>query len=355
VRKINEKFASASTIIGLSRIVRAKTRLMKISWILMTLVSLALGLYLTSETIKEYLEYDVFTQTKRITASSTLLPAVTFCFHDLKTKDLASYFQKSKMITQDGLVSNLTGNVYDENFIKYLNCIKFNHFINKSDTQLLTANSVFDLLHINIDMRLQFSVVDVFLSDNYKNVLDGSEIATFAQAGTKEVIQLDVRKAVELKLGEPYNSCQNVSDITYRRSNCFAQCKNKNFVAKYNCTFGNYYSIPGYELCKKKISSALEFDTECGELCPEECTTTKFEVVINKWSSNDSHNLEFKIWYLDLSYMEIRQTPKMSGYSLLNEIGGALNLFVGITFMSLLELFNYVFEILFVFFKNKNK
>ena len=125
MRKINEKFASASTIIGLSRIVRAKTRLMKISWILMTLVSLALGLYLTSETIKEYLEYDVFTQTKRITASSALLPAVTFCFHDLKTKDLASYFQKSKMITQDGLVSNLTDNVYDENFIKYLNCIKF--------------------------------------------------------------------------------------------------------------------------------------------------------------------------------------------------------------------------------------
>ena len=128
MRKINEKFASASTIIGLSRIVRAKTRLMKISWILMTLVSLALGLYLTSETIKEYLEYDVFTQTKRITASSTLLPAVTICFHDLKTNDLASYFQKSKMITQDGLVSNLTDNVYDENFIKYLNCIKFNNW-----------------------------------------------------------------------------------------------------------------------------------------------------------------------------------------------------------------------------------
>jgi hypothetical protein len=54
---------------------------------------------------------------------------------------------------------------------------------------------------------------------------------------------------------------------------------------------------------------------------------------------------------LDASYIEISQTPKMSGYSLLNEIDGALGLFVGISFLSILELFEYFFETFLVFYK----
>jgi hypothetical protein len=50
-----------------------------------------------------------------------------------------------------------------------------------------------------------------------------------------------------------------------------------------------------------------------------------------------------------MSYIEIRQTPKMSGNSLLNEIGGAMGLFVDISFFSLLELLEFFFEIFLVF------
>ena len=64
-----------------------------------------------------------------------------------------------------------------------------------------------------------------------------------------------------------------------------------------------------------------------------------------------SEKLEFYVWYSDLDYIEISQTPKMSGYSLINEIGGALGLFVGITFLSIFELLEYLFEIFLVFYK----
>ena len=67
--------------------------------------------------------------------------------------------------------------------------------------------------------------------------------------------------------------------------------------------------------------------------------------------SNSSDSLEFEVWYSDLSYIEISQTPKMTGFSLMNEIGGALGLFVGITFLSLLELFEFFFEIFLVFYR----
>ena len=90
LKEISKRFASESTVIGLTRISKAKTKLIQICWLLMTLVSLAFGLYLTCETIKDYLEYNVFTQIKIIRANSSLMPSVTFCIYGSDTKDLNS-------------------------------------------------------------------------------------------------------------------------------------------------------------------------------------------------------------------------------------------------------------------------
>jgi len=91
----------------------------------------------------------------------------------------------------------------------------------------------------------------------------------------------------------------------------------------------------------------------CEEQCPKECSTTKFDVLLNNLERRSNFNgiVELKVFYLDLSYTEIKQTAKMSGYSLLNEIGGALGLFVGITFLSLFEFLEFLFEIAMVFYK----
>ena len=144
-----------------------------------------------------------------------------------------------------------------------------------------------------------------------------------------------------------------MSDITYRQSNCLVQFKNKNFVDKHNCTLGNYYSIPGYSICNINVSYSLEFDSVCKEECPKECTTITFDTLINNpnMHPNSSKNLDIYVWSLDFDYIEINQTPKMSGYSLLNEIGGALGLFVGITCVSLFEFLEFFFELFLVFYK----
>ena len=67
--------------------------------------------------------------------------------------------------------------------------------------------------------------------------------------------------------------------------------------------------------------------------------TTKFPIIYNNPFTvpNSNDFLEFRSHYLDLSYIEMSETTKMSGYSLLNEIGGALGMYVGITILSLLE------------------
>ena len=137
-----KKFASASTVIGLARIIRAETTFMKITWVLMTLISLALGLYLTSETVKDYLQYDVFTSIKHIHATSILLPSVTFCFIDPESKDLTAFFHNASFVKGDkdtAVLTDLTGEHFsDENSAEWeaSDCIKFNHFTNKSDSRL---------------------------------------------------------------------------------------------------------------------------------------------------------------------------------------------------------------------------
>ena len=346
LKEIVKKFASASTVIGLTRIVRAETTFMKITWVLMTLISLAFGLYLTFETNKGYLQYDVFTQTKRIQANSSLMPSISFCFRDSETKNVTALFSRAEFSTENGPTHKLIG----DRFESFGDCIRFNHFTNKSDNRIFTANMLSDRLYFRV--HLKFRIVDVFVSDNYDNVLDYSKYASNS-FNVKGSYFYNFEKILEFKLEEPYNRCQNISDVTYRQTNCLVQCKNIKFTEKYNCTLRNFYSIPGSNFCTEGIAASLEFDADCERKCPKECSLTKFDALVNNpyVSVNFSDFLEFRFHYLDLSYIEISETPKMSGYSLLNEIGGALGLFVGVTFLSFLESIEFFVEIFLAFYK----
>ncbi len=308
---MSKKFSSASTVIGFTRIVRAETKPMKICWSVMTLISFAFGLYMTYGTIRDYLEHDVFTQTKFISSSSFPMPSVTFCFREPNTTELNFFFQKAIFKFLNGSVTNLTGEQFsnenlDSNILE--NCIKFNHFANKSDSQLFSLGIKNDYILFEIDLNFKFKKMHVFLSDNYNNILEWSQFVTTTY-NSESYYDIALRKEVEHKLEEPYNQCKNVSDITYRQANCLAQCKNRNFVRARNCTLRNYYSYSGHGVCNEGISSSLEFDSVCDRECPKECTTTKFNILLNKYdlklASNSTNKLVFYIWCLDASFIEI--------------------------------------------------
>lgn len=80
--------------------------------------------------------------------------------------------------------------------------------------------------------------------------------------------------------------------------------------------------------------------------------TTKYDAFLNIYTFvTDSKNLTFKIVYTDISYLEIRQTPKTNQYALVSSIGGALGLFIGIRFLSMVELLEYLADIFFIFYR----
>jgi len=57
------------------------------------------------------------------------------------------------------------------------------------------------------------------------------------------------------------------------------------------------------------------------------------------------------VFYEDLKYTLISQQPKLQFIDLISNIGGSLGLFVGISFISFLELFEILIEIIFIYFE----
>ena len=55
-----------------------------------------------------------------------------------------------------------------------------------------------------------------------------------------------------------------------------------------------------------------------------------------------------RVYYDDLKYTLIKQQPKIELFDLISNIGGTLGLFLGFSFISLLELFEVVAELVFI-------
>lgn len=316
----------------------------------MTVLSLSAGLYIIAQTTDDFYKYDVLTQTKRINPQSNLLPAVSFCAKS-NLRDLNALFAKALFI-ESNTTTNLTGiNFHESNLDSSpdgYHCIKFNNYRDNTSKEelLLNKDLNYDFFRFYINLNETFTDVDVFLSDNYLNILDWTQYVTSFGNKSRGRYYIDLTKSLEHKLQEPYNDCHLIADETYRQLNCKAQCKNSRTTNKYNCTLTSYYHSPDYRYCDRTISQIFENDLGCENQCPKECTSIKFESIVSNYESAFGE-LYLAIFYTDSSYLEISQTPKMNGFSLIAEIGGALGLFVGINFLSLLEILEYLAKIFF--------
>lgn len=347
---MSKKYAGASTIYGLTHIVKTDRLPMKLLWTLSTILSLLFGMYIIINNISDYLKYDVFTQTKRIVTKSNTMPSVTFCSN---TPNLRPLFSQADFVETTGS-TKLRGHAFYESNLAYdgfpyYHCIQFNNF-NEFYSHKDTDPEIF-----RFKVKLgNVTYMDVFLTDYYTNVLHWPQFIAGFGNNARGDFYIDLSKSIEVKLEEPYNDCQLLADKTYRHVNCIAQCENNQSISKYNCTMGNYYSVSGYNVCAKDLVSKSEFDLVCRKQCPQECHETKFKAVVSnihsKHHSNDTVLLDF--FYSDTSYIEVSQMPKMNGFSLISNIGGALGLFIGLRFLSWIELLEYLTEIFFIL-KNK--
>lgn len=154
--------------------------------------------------------------------------------------------------------------------------------------------------------------------------------------------------------------------------NCIEKCINKEIRDKYNCSIPSYYRVNDLEPCGGELQNyevnhfntyppseyfenhvinignlTTEFLNTCEKGCSKECYSVLFNTqVISSKSTSDT---KFTFSFSDFSTLNITQIPKMNVFSLISNIGGSLGLFIGISFLSFVELLEFFFDLVFIF------
>ncbi len=100
----------------------------------------------------------------------------------------------------------------------------------------------------------------------------------------------------------------------------------------------------------------MEFLGPCEAECLHPCQSVKYSTknTILK-SYGPDHKLSitnFQISVYDFSYLEITQVPKTNGFTFLSYVGGAMGLFMGLSFLSFIEVFELIIDVLLTAFAN---
>jgi hypothetical protein len=201
---------------------------------------------------------------------------------------------------------------------------------------------------------------------------------------------------------QPYSKCvpadlvdtdasrvmKQVGIVNYNRKSCVYVCLQYNIVNKVGCNSMRYPIISEYPLCKTKeefyqINSVFLNFSLCNDLCPIECDSVTYDMSVSytTWPTynsyywahvhgilerflNDSHqNITYEtaaqsfasvaIYFKEIKYTEIAESPSMTFVDLIAAIGGMMGLFLGFSIMIFVELIELAIETIYIVLKNK--
>jgi len=210
------------------------------------------------------------------------------------------------------------------------------------------------------------------------------------------VNEIRVTRTFSSKLDKPYNNClkdieslssfdsdlyrfilQNTSYI-YRQQDCFDYCFGREMIKYFNSSsnliihYKNLYSwlyLRNVSLTEvnnvyKKLTNGGELKSKCLSLCPLECDSIKYDLSYSftkplvsiesllNISLNDI--IYINVYYESLDYTNINQVAKMDEWDLISNIGGNLGLFIGFSFLNLVELIELIIEIIIISVQKKS-
>jgi hypothetical protein len=167
----------------------------------------------------------------------------------------------------------------------------------------------------------------------------------------------------------------------YKQEDCYNLCLQKNIIENCKC-YSLYYpklyeSKPCLNITQRDcyIKEYLSFKTKtlddnCAKLCPLECESVMYDLVKSSsnypteywfeifkdlfpntsYSSAKERVLGLNIFYSQMSYTRISESPKISSFDLMSNMGGTLGLYIGISFLSFIEIVEMILEVIFISF-----
>lgn len=331
----------------MTRIYSTKNTIFKITWILASLVFLSLGLYLTYNSIKDYVEYHVITNTRRVLELPVIFPAVTLCGQNLTLSDInfnASFFRTSQLSPTDFEEMSDVEIFVTSPLIH--TCIRFNGYRNDSVKLKTVTSTDFETNSLYLYFKHVTGEIVTFVTSN-----DLNSYSTISPVGLfpGKLQNLYVSLTIDKRLPEPFNRCLNESE-SYHKENCVEQCIQTQISASYNCTLTGYYQDKKLDICSDK-SYYNKANLECEAECKEGCVSKSYFVTTTEDLPVNNSSLQVWVLFSNLKFTEITQIPKMTLFDLIGSIGGTLGVFVGFQILSIIEIFEFIFDIFLVLVK----
>ena len=342
MKNAGHKLVTNSSVFGLPRIFQTENILVKIIWLVMILFSSSCGLYVIGKNITDFFQYDVSTQIKLIKSETMTFPSIVICDNiavpNITNKIDSQRFKESELSLSRDFESFRLGEMFD--------CLRFNGYRNPENTLNLFEVNSNDSLNTGLSLRLENvsnSRILIYIRDYYENHFVSSSPLFIA---TEELNMIVISKIIDRKIGEPYASCEVIPDQTYRRNNCIEECIEKKIASKYNCSnYGYYRSVNNFCEFSMRNKYLIEFKNVCNRKCPQECDSTRYDVIASSSKVKFENLTGIEVRLSSLDYTEFSQVPMVNIFSLISNIGGALGLFIGLQFLSLIEFVEFVIEI----------
>ncbi len=180
-------------------------------------------------------------------------------------------------------------------------------------------------------------------------------------------------KTVNERLGQPYDQCyKNVftdyllnktiinyfqsNNATYKQTYCYQLCGELNYINTNpcNCTNTSLGSVTRdceYDLSFQKVGCTYNYlnnfikrrMADCKQYCPLECDSIDYTFESSNKSANST---QLFIYFEQLNYVHNFELPKSQPYNLVSNVGGILSLFMGLSFISVFETGQLIFEIM---------
>ncbi|RMZ92978.1 acid-sensing ion channel 5 [Brachionus plicatilis] len=196
--------------------------------------------------------------------------------------------------------------------------------------------------------------------------------------GTKSTANIGLKRTFAKSEPKPYSECDGntknpesheselyklilAKNGYYTQAFCIEQCYQKKLSQTCNCT---EFMIPSvfdkepcdlYGKCYQHIMGNFftfeNINKECIDLCPLECEKQTFDQTISAQTLNGTdHYSVVYIYYDSLASTVVEESPTTTPADLISSIGGVAGLFLGMSLLSLVEIIEVVFRLIFILF-----
>ena len=391
---------------GVSPIFKTEFLPLKILWVGLIMTSALFGIANIANTTRDFYNFRAVTKVETVTVKNFVLPAITICANCNLIKK--SHYLNESLVTENDTRSDRGAHTYMtdrsiKSFIEKItlfypdrnnengakndqflpinisqleyfkiedvldskNCFRLNGAL--SNQQPITVNKTSDRLIIDIRSNFTEKIsaqekwvyslekgLDVYIKDQHLNSFYSFDPISFTIVGKfGNSYDIKVEKStIESKLGEPFNPCRR-SDMgqPYHQMNCIEGCIYRNIREQNNCTLKNsLFAVDGLASCEGSFwTFEAAFSKECEKECPLGCDSTKYDMnYLYKPHEHDSAEFHFSV--SDFSSLLITQCPNMNEFNLISNIGGSLGLFMGISFLNSIEVFDLIIDLMTIIF-----